>query len=83
MGDKRDDCAECKCLEYIHLVLDGESTVEQDEYVNLRLSQCDFCLNSFEVESEVRKKLKTKLSTIKVPSSLADEIKAKIRSGNH
>ncbi len=76
-------CPACrKCMEYIHLMLDGESTSEQDEYVSEHLSGCASCLNDFEVEKQLRQMLKLKLSFIDAPSTLADEIKAKIRSGN-
>lgn len=81
---KSEDCSTCaKCIEYIHLMLDGESNSDQDEFVRSHLTNCSSCLNEYEVEKQVRYMLKVKLSPINTPKTLADKLKAKIRSGNY
>ena len=67
-----------KCLELIHLVLDAEASPEQEKYLSEHLDMCMQCLESFNIEKEIRAALKNKIEQKQVPSSLLESIKGKI-----
>lgn len=70
-----------KCTEYlelVQLVLDNESTREQEVYLRRHLKMCVKCLEKYEMEKELKKALKIKLQSKEVPMGLADSIRAKI-----
>ncbi len=65
-------------LAVLQLILDNESTKEEEEYLMDHLDECSCCLKEYEIETQVREMLKTKLKQKEVPSGLANSIKAKI-----
>ena len=67
-----------KYLAILRLILDNESTGEEEQYLMNHLDQCSCCLKEYEIETQVRELLKTKLKQKSVPSGLANLIKAKI-----
>lgn len=73
-----------KYLSVLRLILDNESTKEEELYLMNHLDQCSCCLKEYEVETQVRELLKSKLKQKSVPSGLANSIKAKIiQSSTH
>jgi mycothiol system anti-sigma-R factor len=69
-----------KCMEYLQLMLDDESSKEQEVFVKAHLDKCAACFEQYEVEKEIRDLLKRKLANKPVPANLAAEIQLKIRS---
>jgi len=67
-----------KYLSVLRMILDNESTKEEEKYLMEHLELCTCCLKEYELEKQVRDLLKTKLKQKSVPSGLANAIKAKI-----
>ncbi|MCP4458160.1 MAG: anti-sigma factor [Cytophagales bacterium] len=67
-----------KYLAVLRLILDNESSAEEEQYLMNHLDQCSCCLKEYEIETQVRELLKSKLKQKSVPSGLANSIKAKI-----
>ena len=67
-----------KYLSSLRMILDNESSKEEEDYLMEHLDKCTCCLKEYELEKQVRELLKVKLKQISVPSGLANEIKAKI-----
>ena len=67
-----------KYLAILRLILDNESTREEEQYLMNHLDQCSCCLKEYEIETQVRELLKSKMKQKSVPSGLANSIKAKI-----
>jgi len=67
-----------KYLAILRLILDNESTKEEEAYLMNHLDQCSCCLKEYEIETQVRELLKSKMKQKSVPSGLANSIKAKI-----
>ncbi|HEY8400672.1 MAG TPA: zf-HC2 domain-containing protein [Cytophagaceae bacterium] len=69
-----------ECLKTLQLVVDGEATKEEEEYFRKHLEECMPCYNFFQVEKSVKQILQHKIEKKKVPASVIDTIKNKIRS---
>lgn len=67
-----------KCQRYLHLVLDGEATPEQEKYFYSHIEKCIVCFSQYNIELQIRELVKTKLSKKRIPTALLEEIKAKI-----
>ncbi len=67
-----------KCLEILHLILDGEADYEQKEYFEIHMEECWSCFQNYELEKAIRNLVKAKLERKSVPGTLIDEIKTKI-----
>ena len=67
-----------KYLAILRLILDNESSAEEEQYLMTHLDQCSCCLKEYEIETQVRELLKSKMKSKSVPSGLANSIKAKI-----
>ena len=67
-----------KYLAVLRLILDNESNKEEEQYLMTHLDQCSCCLKEYEIETQVRELLKSKLKQKSVPSGLANSIRAKI-----
>ena len=67
-----------KYLAILRLILDNESNKEEEQYLMTHLDQCSCCLKEYEIETQVRELLKSKLKQKSVPSGLANSIRAKI-----
>lgn len=64
-----------KCLELIHLVLDSEASPEQEQYLLDHIDMCIQCLESYNIEKEIRHALRSKLEQITAPKDLVESIK--------
>ncbi len=67
-----------KCIEILHLMLDNEASSQEEDYLRDHLDSCLPCLKNYEVESQIRNILRTKLEKREVPLDLLNAIKSKI-----
>jgi len=67
-----------KCLDILNMVLDGEATAEQKEYLNSHINACLPCLNDYNLEKTIKDLLQSKCSKVEVPEGLAEAIKLKL-----
>lgn len=74
-----DGCREArKCIEILHLLLDNEASLDEEDYLRKHLESCLPCLKNYEVETQIRNILRTKLEKKEVPADLLNAIKSKI-----
>lgn len=66
------------CLELARIMLDEESTPEDDQYVLNHIDGCYQCYDNYNVERAIRDAVKRKTSRLKVPDDVIEEIKKKI-----
>lgn len=74
--DWSSDCREF--LEILHLMLDNEATKEQVELLRAHLSKDEGCLQTYQLEKEIRMLIKEKLIMQPVPPDLVQNIRKKI-----
>ena len=72
----RADCSEY--FDLVQIVLDNESTPEQDAYLRRHMKRCLACFEYVNLEKELAEALKQKLERKEVPEGLADSIREKI-----
>ena len=68
-----------KCMELLELILDGEASDQDKQYVNSHVERCMPCYRAYNLEKEIRKVLKNNLHQKPVPDDLVNSIKIKIR----
>ncbi len=79
MSPKSNRCSEEEhCLELVRLMLDDESTPEEDAYILKHIDGCYRCYDNFDVENAIREVIKQKYSHVKVPEDVVNEIREKI-----
>ena len=71
---------EQRCLELARLMLDDESSQEENEYVLKHVDGCYQCYDNFNVEKEIRTAIKRKSRNLKIPKDVVKQIKMKIRA---
>lgn len=77
-------CSDCDCKDFekceklLHLVLDGEATKEQEDYLYNHIEECISCFSKYNIELQIRELVKTRLKKKHIPNSLKEEIKTKI-----
>ena len=67
-------------LKLVRLMLDGQTTDEENAYVIKHVNSCYRCYNNFDLEKAIREALKNKLINIKVSDALIVEINRKAKS---
>ena len=72
----RANCSEYK--ELVELVLDGEASSTEETYLKRHLNHCLKCLDSYNVDREIRELIKLKMAKQQVPSDLAETIRQKL-----
>jgi anti-sigma factor (TIGR02949 family) len=78
---KQEKCSEhTKCLELLQLVLDDEASEDEKSYYFCHLEKCMACYREYNLETEIRKVLRTKIDNRQVPADLVSSIKSKIRT---
>lgn len=70
------DCAEY--FDLVQVVLDNESTPEQETYLRRHLDRCLKCLNHVTLEEELKEALRQKTKYHEVQAGLAESIREKI-----
>lgn len=79
MSSKDNRCSEEEhCLELVRLMLDDESTDEDNAYVLKHIDGCYRCYDNFDVENAIREVVKQKSNNVKIPNEVVSEIREKI-----
>lgn len=80
---EEDGCRECrepdKCMEILHLLLDGEADEEQSKYFRQHIERCMPCYECYSLDMAIKEVLKTKIERKPVPQDLVNTIKIKIQ----
>ena len=71
---------EQRCLELARLMLDEESTPQDNDYVLKHVEGCYQCYDNYNVEKEIRDAVKRRSMNLKVPKDIVQKIKMKIRA---
>lgn len=69
-----------KFLETVHLMLDGEASPEQQQFVMEKIKCCQFSSSKYELEKCIREKLKSLYCCKETPQNLDQVILQKITS---
>ena len=78
-NSKDNRCSEEEhCLELVRLMLDDESTADDNAYVLRHIEGCYRCYDNFDVENAIREVIKQKNSNIAIPQDVVNEIREKI-----
>lgn len=70
---------EDKCLDSLHLLVDGEATMEEEEYFMNHLQNCMPCYNLYNLEKTVKCIVQSKIKKKAVPPSLLNSIRNKLK----
>lgn len=77
--EKQGCCSEHdKCFELLQLVLDGEASETEKDYYMHHLEECMPCYRSYNIETEIRNILRSKLEKKAVPTDLVTSIRTKV-----
>ncbi len=78
-GSKKKRCPEeQRCLELVRLMLDEESTPEDNAYVLNHIDKCYQCYDNYDIEKAIREAVKKKNRKAKIPHEVVNEIRNKI-----
>jgi anti-sigma factor (TIGR02949 family) len=66
------------CLELVRLMLDDESTEDDNAYVLRHIDGCYRCYDNFDVENAIREVIQQRNSNIEIPQGIVNEIREKI-----
>ncbi|RLD24855.1 MAG: hypothetical protein DRI71_01350 [Bacteroidetes bacterium] len=78
-NSKDNRCSEEEhCLELVRLMLDDESTEDDNAYVLRHIDGCYRCYDNFDVENAIREVVKQKSNNLKIPHEVVSEIREKI-----
>ena len=77
--DKKQCKDHAKCMELLQLILDGEATESEQEYYKSHMEKCMPCYREYNLESAIRRVLKTNIQKKPVPADLVNCIKSKIK----
>lgn len=69
-----------KCMEILQLMLDNEATKDQEHFVHDHIDGCMVCFEQYQVETEIRKLLRSKITNQPVPNGLVEDIRTKIQA---
>jgi anti-sigma factor (TIGR02949 family) len=73
--------AQCtECLQSLQLLVDGETTKEQESYFRKHLEECSPCYTFYNLEKSVKEVLQNKIEQRPIPPALIENIKAGIRN---
>ncbi|MDX2305811.1 MAG: zf-HC2 domain-containing protein [Microscillaceae bacterium] len=73
------ECPDCeKCLQVLHMVIDGECSSEEKAFVEAHISSCTHCSDCYEVDKTIKESIHSKITKMNVPHDLVNFIKSKI-----
>jgi anti-sigma factor (TIGR02949 family) len=76
-------CSEEKeCLKVLEVILDEESTPEEEKRYFAHIQKCWPCFQNYNLEKAIRELVKTKLEKKKVPEGLIEKIKTEIEKSS-
>ena len=70
---------EQRCLELARLMLDEESSPEDNDFVMKHVDGCYQCYDNYNIEREIRAAIRRKSKNLKIPGDIVNSIKEKIR----
>ena len=74
-----DSCSEeQECLKVLEVILDEESTPEEEKLYFDHIQKCWPCFQNYNLETAIRELIKTKVENRKVPEGLVAKIKSEI-----
>ena len=77
--DKGKEISECnECMHALHLLIDGEASGNQKEFLEKHIEECMPCYQSYNLDKNVKEVLKSKIEKKPVPSALIANIKDKL-----
>jgi len=68
-------------LKLVRLMLDGQTTDEENAYVIKHVNRCYRCYGNYDLEQAIRDAVKNKSINVKVSNALIEEIQRKVNSG--
>jgi anti-sigma factor (TIGR02949 family) len=78
--EKQASCSEHeRCLHLLQLVLDGEASGTEKDYYMHHIEECMPCYRSYNIETEIRNILRSKLEKKNVPLDLVSSIRSKVK----
>jgi anti-sigma factor (TIGR02949 family) len=78
--EKQASCSEHeRCLNLLQLVLDGEASCTEKDYYMHHIEECMPCYRSYNIETEIRNILRSKLEKKNVPLDLVSSIRSKVK----
>ena len=78
MSQSQHNCSQL--LSKLFLALDGELNDEEEKQFQFELTQCSWCLEHYNVESQFKHFLAAKIAKKEVAPELIAEIKARLRT---
>ena len=76
-------CAEEEnCLKVLEVILDNESTPEEEEKYFQHVEKCWTCYQNYNLEKAIRELIRTRVEKKQVPQELVDRIKSEIEKSS-
>jgi len=69
-----------KFIKLIQLMLDDESTPEENQYILSHIDGCYRCFDNYDLEKAIKEALKSNGNKLEVTNELIDKIKSKIET---
>jgi mycothiol system anti-sigma-R factor len=69
-----------ECLQSLQMMVDGETTKEQENYFRKHLDECKPCYTFYNLEKSVKEVLQKKIEQRPTPPALIESVKARIKS---
>jgi hypothetical protein len=72
-----------KCSEVLHLIIDGEASLEEEEYFHNHILQCVDCSHYYLLEQSIRNAIRNKINRKIAPDDFIHQIRMKIKESQH
>ena len=73
---------EKRCLHVLEVILDDESTKEEEKKYFEHIEKCWTCYQNYNLEKEIRELIKTKIDKKNLPDGLVQQIKLEIEKSS-
>ena len=71
---------EQKCIEILEEVLDNESTVADEEFLESHIKDCWKCYENYDLEKAIREAVKSKIANRSLPEGFMDQVRSEIHN---
>lgn len=68
-----------KCIEVLHLIIDGEADEDDEAYFYNHINKCLHCSMYYKLEQTIRTALRRKLKKLVAPESFINELRMKVK----
>ena len=68
-----------KCIQVLHLIIDGEANENDEEYFYNHINQCIHCSQYYRLEQAIRVALRKKMKKKVAPEDFINEIRNKFK----